>query len=149
MTSEEELAAAEAKSRAARRQLTATMVDIQQRLNPRVLVREALSEAREAGSELLRAGLSQARQNPGPLIGIAAAVTAYLARDWFTAKVRRVADPAGDTQTASADGAASADDARAGRVAEMAVTDQPPADTPLIDGELINPGVKRPPRRKR
>ncbi|MBY0582117.1 MAG: hypothetical protein K2P68_04260 [Sphingomonas sp.] len=83
MTVESELAAAEAKANAARRDLTATLVDIQARLNPRSLIRDAAEELRDTGVEMLRAGLSQARKHPGPLIGIAATIAAYVARDWF------------------------------------------------------------------
>ena len=95
MTAEEELAVAQAKSRAARAQLTATMVDIQARLNPRVLLREAVEEVRDTGLQLIRDGLATARAHPGPLFGIAATIAAFVARDWFRANAGRRAD-AGD-----------------------------------------------------
>jgi ApbE superfamily uncharacterized protein (UPF0280 family) len=93
VTIETELTSAEEKSRQARAQLTGTLVDIQSRLNPRTLIWEAVAEVREAGTELIRAGLASARRNPGPMLGIAATIAAYVARDWFVTHARTEADP--------------------------------------------------------
>jgi len=133
VTVESELAAAEVKSRAARAKLTATMVDIQSRLNPRVLMREAVEEIRDTGVELFRQGIAKARANPGPMLGIAATIAAYVARDWFVSHARRAtaertpdaADHPTDAATQATDGA-----------------------TPQTR-TIIKPDVKRPPRRKR
>ena len=83
MTIEEELALAEAGSQAARADLTRTLVDIQSRLQPKVLVREALEELRDTGVQLARDAVTVARQNPGPFIGAVTTVAAILARHWF------------------------------------------------------------------
>lgn len=81
MTAEEgELARAELKSRAARAQLTATLVDLQARINPRTLAREAIDELRTAGHEVARAGLEAAKRNPGPLLAVGATIIALFAR---------------------------------------------------------------------
>jgi hypothetical protein len=102
--------------------LTGTLVDIQARLQPRALLHDAIDELREAGTDLLRKGLSQARANPGPLIGITATVAAYIAREWFITHATPVADDAPGTATLSNSNTAP---------------------------KLIKAPVKRPPRRKR
>ena len=76
----QELIEAEAKARAARDALTATLVEIQSRVTPRALAREALEEIRETGIEFGRATVDAARRNPGPLIAIVAAVFALFGR---------------------------------------------------------------------
>lgn len=93
MTLETDLTNAEEKSRKARARLTATLVDIQSRLNPRTLMWEAVAEVRDAGTELVRAGLANARRNPGPMLGIAATIAAYVARDWFVTHAKPAAAP--------------------------------------------------------
>jgi hypothetical protein len=123
MSPEKELELAEAKSKAAREQLTATLVAIQTRLSPRVLLREAAEEVRDISVELLRAGVSQAKRNPGPVLGVAATLAAYFARDWFTTHAKRTAEPAPDEPEPPAHGRKSK--------------------------EVIKADVKRPPRRKR
>lgn len=93
MSAEVDLANAEARSKAARAQLTATLVEIQTRLSPRSLLREAVDEVRETSVELLRQGLTKAREHPGPLIGIAATIAAYVARDWFIGGAKQADEP--------------------------------------------------------
>lgn len=124
MSTEDNLTAAEAKADAARQALTATLVDIQSRLNPRSLIREGLEELRDTGVEMVRSGLNQARKHPGPIIGIVATVAAYVARDWFTSNT--------PTQTAPP------------------ATE--PGASPLVDhpsSSKIKGDPKPPPRRKR
>ncbi|OQW78997.1 MAG: hypothetical protein BVN32_05385 [Proteobacteria bacterium ST_bin14] len=67
----------------ARAQLTATLVDVQARLHPRALLRDAVAELRETGVEIAQGALAAARKNPGPLIGIGATLVAIFARDWL------------------------------------------------------------------
>jgi len=76
----QELIDAEANARAAREALTTTLVEIQSRITPRALAREAIEEIRETGVELGRAAVGAARRNPGPLIAVVAAVLALLGR---------------------------------------------------------------------
>ena len=75
-----EIAAAQAQADEARRQLAATMVALQARLNPRALAREAAHELRETGEELARSGAAAVRRNAAPLAGLAAAIGLVLAR---------------------------------------------------------------------
>lgn len=74
---------AEIEAREARERLTATLVDLQRRLNPKALAQEAIEEIRETGAEIGRAALASARRNPGPLIGITATLLAFFARHWI------------------------------------------------------------------
>lgn len=83
MTAQEELAVAEREAQAAREQLTATLVELQGRLNPRALAREAIEEIREASIEFGNAAIAKARRNPAPLLGIGITLIAYLARHWI------------------------------------------------------------------
>ncbi len=130
MTAKDDLATAEAEALAARQQLTRTMVDIQSRLNPRALVREALDEAREMGSELLHSGLAHVRQHPAPLIGIGATIAGFVARNWL---VRHTAPHTEAKAEAPAPAPAPADDTPPARPAR----------------HLIKADTRRPPRRKR
>lgn len=83
MSDESELAIAEVAAEAARQRLAATLVDIQSRINPRALARDALAELRETGSELAQAGLEAAKRNSGTIIGVGIALVLVFARDWF------------------------------------------------------------------
>ncbi|MEO5867476.1 MAG: DUF3618 domain-containing protein [Sphingomonas sp.] len=74
------LAMAENHSVAARRQLAGTLVEIQARLNPKALAREAAQELRQAGEELARDGMEAVKRHPLTLAGIAGAVVLFLAR---------------------------------------------------------------------
>jgi hypothetical protein len=136
VTVESELSAAEVKSRAARAKLTATMVDIQSRLNPRTLIREAVEEIRDTGVELFRQGIAKARANPGPMIGIAATIAAYVARDWFVSHARRASAEQGQSDQETAEHPADTDEQAPDGIATQTRT-------------IIKPDVKRPPRRKR
>ncbi len=84
MNDESPESAAEIEAARARAQLTATLVDIQARLHPRALLRDAVAELRETGVEIAQSALAAARRNPGPLIGIGATLVAIFARDWLT-----------------------------------------------------------------
>lgn len=77
---DDELRRAEARSAQARQTLTATIVEIQQRLNPRNLMEDAGQELREKAVELFDQGIAQARARPGMVAAIAAAILAYLLR---------------------------------------------------------------------
>jgi uncharacterized protein YjiS (DUF1127 family) len=69
------LAPYQAQSAEARQQLTATLVELQARLNPRALARQALQELRETGEELAQSGLATAKAHPVPLVAAVAAMT--------------------------------------------------------------------------
>ncbi|MBA3880569.1 MAG: phosphatase [Sphingobium sp.] len=99
----QELIEAEAKARAARDALTATLVEIQSRITPRALAREAIDEIRETGIEFGRAAVDAARRNPGPLLAILATVLALFGRNQlaglFTAPHAAPPSPTPDPET--------------------------------------------------
>ncbi len=74
------LAVAEQRSARARQRLAGTLVEIQARLNPKALAREAAQELREAGQELAREGLETVKRHPLTMAGVATAVGLFLAR---------------------------------------------------------------------
>jgi ElaB/YqjD/DUF883 family membrane-anchored ribosome-binding protein len=74
------LVIAEQRSVRARRRLAGTLVEIQARLNPRALAREAAHELREAGQELAREGLETVKRHPLTMAGVAAAIGLFLTR---------------------------------------------------------------------
>lgn len=81
MTAEEsELARAEVNSRQARARLTSTLVELQSRVNPRALAREAVEEMRLAANDIAAAGLQAARRNSGPLLTVGALLVAFVTR---------------------------------------------------------------------
>ena len=69
-----DLPAARRRAEAARARLAATLVDLQARLNPRALAREAIGELKEAAQEIGRDGLESLKRHPLTLAGGAAAV---------------------------------------------------------------------------
>lgn len=74
------LAMAEARSDRARRRLAGTLVELQARLNPKALAREAAQELREAGQELAREGLETAKRHPLTIASVAAGLVLFVAR---------------------------------------------------------------------
>ncbi|MDB5681503.1 MAG: hypothetical protein JWO16_1308 [Sphingomonas bacterium] len=75
-----ELAKAEAQSAESRQQLANTVVALQSRLKPSALARDAVEELKEVGGAVAKSGIDAVKRNPLPAIGVAAAVTAFLAR---------------------------------------------------------------------
>ncbi|MBB4152956.1 hypothetical protein GGQ80_000844 [Sphingomonas jinjuensis] len=74
------LAEAEARAIAAREQLTGTLNQLQERLNPKLLAERAAREAADAGSKAARVGVETARRNPGAVAGLSAVAGLFLAR---------------------------------------------------------------------
>lgn len=70
------LSAAEAEAALARERLNATLGQLQERLDPQLLAREAQAAGTAAG----RAAIDGARRNPGVVAGAVAAVGLLLAR---------------------------------------------------------------------
>ena len=89
---EPSLAIAEQRSDAARRRLAGTLVEIQGRLNPRALAREAAQELRETGEELAREGLAAVKRHPLTLAGVLTAVGLFVARRPIRALIARLPD---------------------------------------------------------
>lgn len=78
------LLAAEAEAAAARVRLSATLADLQVRLSPRALVRDAA----DAGQQAARMGVHVAKRNPGALAGYTALAGLFLARRQLFALIR-------------------------------------------------------------
>jgi ElaB/YqjD/DUF883 family membrane-anchored ribosome-binding protein len=75
-----DLALARRRAEAARARLTGTLVEIQSRLTPKALAREAMQELKEAAQEIARDGLDGLKRHPLTLAGGAAAIGLFLAR---------------------------------------------------------------------
>ncbi|WP_066584874.1 DUF3618 domain-containing protein [Sphingomonas pruni] len=84
-----ELAKAENNSVDARRQLAKTVVALQSRLKPSALARDAVEELKEVGGEMARSGIESVKRNPLPTVGIAALLTAFIARKPLARLLRR------------------------------------------------------------
>lgn len=78
--SDEELARARTAALVARARLAQTMGEIQHRLSPRVLMREAWDEVREQGSDLADEALTVARERPAAVVAVVGAVVVLLVR---------------------------------------------------------------------
>jgi len=89
---EPSLAVAEARSVRARQRLAGTLVEIQARLNPKALAREAAQELREAGEELAREGLETVKRHPLTAAGMVGAVALFLARKPIRALIASLPD---------------------------------------------------------
>ncbi len=75
-----DLALAKRRAEDARARLASTLVEIQARLNPKALAREAVGELKEAAQEIAREGLEGLKRHPLALAGAAAAVGLLVAR---------------------------------------------------------------------
>ncbi|MES1974863.1 MAG: DUF3618 domain-containing protein [Pseudomonadota bacterium] len=77
---DDDLAVARRRAAVARSRLAGTLVDIQARLNPKALAREAVDELKGAAQGLAREGLEGLKRHPLKLAGASAAVGLFLAR---------------------------------------------------------------------
>ncbi|MDX3885444.1 MAG: DUF3618 domain-containing protein [Sphingomonas sp.] len=77
---EADIANARARAAAARARLGGTLGEIQARLNPKALAREAWDELREHGEELAAEALAAAKEKPARTAAIAGGVALFLAR---------------------------------------------------------------------
>lgn len=77
---ERRIARARVKSLEARTRLAATMSEIQGRLTPKVLMREAWEEVRALGGELTDEGLEAAKARPWTVATVVAATVLFLGR---------------------------------------------------------------------
>ncbi|MDB5705808.1 MAG: hypothetical protein JWN66_2924 [Sphingomonas bacterium] len=75
-----DLAVARLRAERARQRLAGTLVDIQARLNPKALAREAFDELKEAAQEIAREGIDGLKRHPLTLAGVSAAAGLFLAR---------------------------------------------------------------------
>ncbi|WP_298092858.1 DUF3618 domain-containing protein [uncultured Sphingomonas sp.] len=79
------LADAEAQAAAARERLSHTVGQLQARLDPKLLAREA----REAGLQAARSGVDNARRNPGVVAGATGLLGLFLVRKPLCRLLRR------------------------------------------------------------
>jgi len=77
----DELLAAEAQSRAARAQLTGTLISVQKRLTPKALMKEATDELKEKAAEWAHDTLSILKARPATTAGFVAGIAILLFRD--------------------------------------------------------------------
>lgn len=89
MTAAIDIAAAEARAAAAKQRLTATVRELQERLAPQALAKEAVETLSDAGRKALDTGVDTARANPALAVGAAVLAVAVLARKRLWALVRR------------------------------------------------------------
>ena len=89
MSDATDILAAEARAAAARQRLTSTVGELQERLAPQALAREAADTLSDAGRKALDTGVERARANPALAIGGAALVVAFLGRHQLLALIRR------------------------------------------------------------
>lgn len=83
------VAAAEARAAAARERLTSTVGEIQERLAPQALAKDAVESLSDAGRQALDAGVETVKANPAAVAGGAAALAAFFARKRLWSLVRR------------------------------------------------------------
>lgn len=79
------LADAEAQAAAARERLSNTLGQLQARLDPKLLAREA----KEAGLQAVHAGVDNARRNPGVVAGATGLLGLFLIRKPLCRMIRR------------------------------------------------------------
>lgn len=75
-----DVAAAERREAVARERLTGTMQELQAKLNPKVIARDAAARAVDSGKEAARTGADIAQRNPGTIAGAVAIIGLFLAR---------------------------------------------------------------------
>jgi hypothetical protein len=84
-----DIRAAERRSAAARARLTGTLHQLQNKLSPKVLARDAATAAATAGQNAAQAGLESARANPAPVAGAVALGGLFLFRKRIARLFRR------------------------------------------------------------
>ena len=80
MSEPTELDRAEARAAEARLRMTETLTELQTRLDPRNVAREAVDGLTDTGARALDAGLGAAKRHPGKIAGGVALLAAFLGR---------------------------------------------------------------------
>ena len=83
------VAEAQLRANAAKAKLAGTVGELQERLHPRALVRDATQGMAESADKAARAGLETVRDNPGKAAGVAAVAIALLARNQIARFLRK------------------------------------------------------------
>jgi hypothetical protein len=89
MTDPVSIAAAEAERDVARARVTRTLGELQDRLNPRTLARNAARDLTEAGGVIADKGAHTLKRNPGAVAGATAVAGLFLARHRIAGLFRR------------------------------------------------------------
>jgi hypothetical protein len=76
-----EIAAAKAEADRSRAQLMATAQELQERLSPKTLTREAWEGAKSKGADLVEDAVDAVKARPYAATGVVAAITMFLARE--------------------------------------------------------------------
>ena len=76
-----EIAAAKAEAERSRARLMATAQELQERLSPKTLSREAWEGAKSKGADLVEDAVDAVRARPLAATGVVAAITMFLARE--------------------------------------------------------------------
>lgn len=83
------VAEAQLRADAAKARLAGTVGELQERLHPRALVRDATQGIAESADKVARAGLESVRDNPGKAAGVVAVAIAFLARGQIARLVQK------------------------------------------------------------
>lgn len=89
MSDAQDIVAAEGRAAAAKQRLTSTVGELQERLAPQALAKEAKDTLADAGRKALDTGVETARANPAAVIGGGALIAAFFARKRLWSLVRR------------------------------------------------------------
>ena len=81
-----------ARSAAARARLALTLGELQARLSPKALARDAVQELKETGQELARDGVAAAKRHPLTIGGAAAGIIVFLLRRPLGKLIRSAGD---------------------------------------------------------
>lgn len=100
MSDAPEVAAARADAERSRAQLMATAHQLQERLSPKVLARDAWQGAKEKGADLAEDAVDAVRARPVAATGIVAAVAMFLGREPLMDLAGRLVDGAKDKHSA-------------------------------------------------
>src|ERR1043165_4390992 len=91
-----EIAAAKAEAERSRAQLMATAQELQERLSPKTLTREAWEGAKSKGADLVEDAVDAVRARPYAATGVVAAITMFLAREPLMDAASRIAGNFGE-----------------------------------------------------
>jgi len=91
-----EILAARAEVERSRTRVMATAQELQERLSPKVLAKDAWQGAKEKGADLAEDAVDAVRARPLTATGVAAAITMFLAREPLIDLASRLADGIGE-----------------------------------------------------
>ncbi|MFL6722388.1 MAG: DUF3618 domain-containing protein [Sphingomonas sp.] len=100
MTQSPEIAAARAEVDRSRARVMATAHELQERLSPKVLARDAWQGAKEKGAGLAEDAVDAVRARPLTATGVVAAITMFLAREPLIDLASKVAGGVNDKRKA-------------------------------------------------